>query len=161
MSNRALLVCLALAAATVIPASGAAQRSAGDALPAQPAQGQAITLTVGQQTTISAAGVRNYSVGAGNYIDVRLTQDQSRFVVAGMRAGTTSLLLIMLDGTQVNYAITVNPSQEEARVGAVAQRENIRLDLYFVQLADNYSHNIGIGWPGSIGGTASLTYNAQ
>jgi len=160
VSNRAHLVCLALAAAMAAPSPATAQRVDNTALPSQPSQGQAITLTVGQQTTLSAAGVRNYSVGAGNYIDVRLTQDQSRFVVAGMRAGTTSLLLIMLDGTQVNYAITVNPSQEEARAGAVTQRENIRLDLYFVQLADNYSHNIGIGWPGSIGGTASLTYNA-
>jgi len=158
VSNRALLLLLALALGAIAAPRVHAQRlSTGTT---EPAQGQAITITVGQQTTISAVGVRNYSVGAGNYVDVRLTQDQSRFVVVGMRAGVTSLLLIMLDGSQVNYAITVNPAEEEARAGEVSQRENIRLDLYFVQLADNYSHNIGIGWPGSIGGAATLNYNA-
>lgn len=158
MSNRALLFVVAFAAtAAAVPSVGAQVRGSSSAAADQ---GQAITVTVGQQTTLSATGVRNYSVGAGNYVDVRLTQDQSRFVIVGMRAGQTSLLLIMLDGRQVNYAITVNPAAGEEREGEVSQRENIRLDLYFVQLADNYSHNIGIGWPGSIGGSASLTYNA-
>ena len=33
-------------------------------------------------------------------------------------------------------------------------RENIRLDLYFVLVQDKYSHQIGLNWPGQIGGAA-------
>jgi len=115
-----------------------------------------VTVRVGEQTSISAAGVQSYSEGVRGVADVRLTNDQTRFVIVGERVGSTSLLLIMEDGSQVQYRIeVVDDSQPQAQRPGVGQRENIRLDLYFVRVEDTYSHAIGVGFPGSIGGQDS------
>src|SRR5690606_27449292 len=45
-----------------------------------------------------------------------------------------------------------DPEQSVTATGGVPVRENIRLDLYFVQLQESYSHQIGLAFPGSIGG---------
>jgi pilus assembly protein CpaC len=115
-----------------------------------------IRIRIGEQEVLSAEGVRSYSEGVRGIAEVRLTGDQSRFIIAGTRAGTTSLLLIMRDGSQVQYRIIVESDQPVGdaapRDGAVPPRTNIRLDLYFVQISDTYAHSIGIAFPGSIGG---------
>jgi len=67
-------------------------------------------------------------------------------------------LLIMEDDSQLQYKITVpdpNGNRKPKDPNAVEQAPNIRLDLYFVQLSDNYNHSIGLRWPDSIGGGAS------
>jgi pilus assembly protein CpaC len=111
-----------------------------------------ITLEVGEQITIPAQGVASYSEGAPGIVDVRVPRDGSQFVIVALRPGVTSLLLIYQDGRQVRYSITViDPGARVAETG-VPVRDNIRLDLYFVQLEETYSHNIGIAFPGSIGG---------
>jgi len=109
-----------------------------------------LVLRVGEQRSLSARGVRSYSEGAAGVADVRVTRDQSRFVIVGKQAGATSLLLIYDDGTQVQYAIRVISSDASHGFGT---RENIRLDLYFVLIQDRYSHQIGLNWPGNIGST--------
>jgi pilus assembly protein CpaC len=85
--------------------------AAEPAAPAESASGggdQAeLNLVVGENRTISAAGVRNYSEGETGIVDTKLTTDRSRFVVVGRRAGTTSLLLIRQDGTQTTWIINV------------------------------------------------------
>ncbi len=111
-----------------------------------------IVVRVGEQRSVSALGVRSYSEGAPGIADVRVTRDQSRFVIVGNRPGTTSLLLIRRDGTQTQYSIKVIP--EGAAMG-FGNRENIRLDLYFVLIQDRYSHQIGLNWPGNIGSTVT------
>ncbi|MBX3250764.1 MAG: pilus assembly protein N-terminal domain-containing protein [Myxococcales bacterium] len=118
--------------------------------------GREIRIRVGEQETLSAEGVRSYSEGVRGIADVRLTERQDRFIIAGMRPGTTSLLLIMRDGSQVQYRIVVESDQPagsapEIREGAVPARQNIRLDLYFVQLRDTYGHSIGIDYPVTFG----------
>lgn len=107
-----------------------------------------LELTVGEQIAIPATGVKQYSEGAGGIVDVRLPSDGSQFLIVGMKPGTTTLMLIMRDGRKVRYTIKVSPQQ----VTTVTEKENIRLDFYFVELSENASYNIGIGWPGSIGG---------
>ncbi|HJK94886.1 MAG TPA: pilus assembly protein N-terminal domain-containing protein [Polyangiaceae bacterium LLY-WYZ-15_(1-7)] len=137
----------ALALAIAAPTPAQAQRDTRE-----------LTVQEGEQTSISAEGVRSYSEGVRGIADVRLTSDQTRFIIVGMRPGTTSLLLIMRDGSQVQYRITVEgdePEEEEVREGSVQARENIRLDLYFVLLSDTYSHAIGINFPSSIGSDSS------
>ena len=114
-----------------------------------------ITVEVGEQTSISAEGVRSYSEGVRGIVDVRVADDQRSFILVGLRPGRTSLLLIMRDGSQVQYRITVPGGEEETPEGRVERRETIRLDLYFVQLSDTYSHAIGINFPGSIGSSQS------
>lgn len=127
------------------------------AAPAAAQDSREVTVKVGEQTSVSAAGVQSYSEGVRGVADVRLTDRQDRFIIVGQRVGSTSLLLIMEDGTQVQYRIEViDDSQPAAAAGpGVGQRENIRLDLYFVRVEDTYSHAIGIGFPGSIGGNDS------
>lgn len=110
-----------------------------------------IQLDVGEQRTLSAVGVERFSEGAQGIVDVRVTETE--FIIVALRPGSTSLLLFYTNGRQVRYRIEVNdPNASQQRPGSVAPRENIRLDLYFVELNESYSHQIGIGWPGSIGG---------
>lgn len=126
-----------------------------------------LTLQVGEQTVLDAEGVRSFSEGAKGIIDIRLTRDNTQFVVVGVRPGETTLLFIMLDGEEVYYRITViDPNAKEEVVvkrALVEARDNVRLDFYFVQLSNNYNHNLGIGWPGTIGGGANLSasFNLQ
>ena len=109
-----------------------------------------IVLRVGEQKSLSARGVRSYSEGAPGVADVRVTRDQSRFVIVGRRVGTTSLLLIYDDGAQAQHTIRVAESDAATGFG---RRENIRLDLYFVLIQDRYAYRIGLNWPGNIGST--------
>jgi pilus assembly protein CpaC len=89
-------------------------------------------------------------VGDPGVADVRVTRDQSRFVIVGKHEGSTSLLLIHNDGVQVQYTIRVIASDASKGFG---RRENIRLDLYFVLIQDRYTHQIGLNWPGNVGST--------
>lgn len=124
---------------------------------AQRRQTRELTVQVGEQTSISAAGVRSYSEGTRGIVDVRLTRDESQFILVGQNPGQTSLLLIMGDGSQVQYRVTVPGAEtEEEEQSGVQARENIRLDLYFVQLSDTYNYAIGINWPSSIGSDQSI-----
>ena len=62
-------------------------------------------------------------------------------------------MLFYENGREVTYRITVrDPNASDAPPGTVSERENIRLDLYFVELNESYNHSIGLGFPGTIGG---------
>lgn len=118
-----------------------------------------ISLAVGEQRVLASEGVQSFSEGVEGIVDVRLTRDGSHFVVVAKRPGTTSLLLIRQDGSEQHYAIDVfDPVESEASrpqvdpVGAVAPRDNIRLDFYFVQLANDDRLDIGMAWPAQVGG---------
>ena len=111
---------------------------------------RSMVLRVGEQKSLSARGIRSYSEGAPGLADIRVTRDQSRFVIVGRHEGTTSLLLIRNDGSQVQHTIRIIAADAENGFG---RRENIRLDLYFVSIQDRYSHQIGLNWPGNIGST--------
>jgi pilus assembly protein CpaC len=113
---------------------------------------RALNLSVGEQTSISASNVRSYSEGISGIVDVRLPKDGSQFVIVALRAGETTLLLIMMDGRQVQYRIRVTAKRSEG-AQAVQAIDNIRLDFYFVQLNQSYGHQLGVGWPGTIGGS--------
>ncbi|MFW2389072.1 MAG: pilus assembly protein N-terminal domain-containing protein [Polyangiales bacterium] len=109
-----------------------------------------LVLRVGEQKSLPAKGIKSYSEGAPGVADIRVTRDQTRFVIVGKKEGLTSLLLITGDGRQLQYAIQVIPADAAKGLGG---RENIRLDLYFVLIQDRYSHQIGLNWPGNIGST--------
>ncbi|MGC4093348.1 MAG: pilus assembly protein N-terminal domain-containing protein [Polyangiaceae bacterium] len=167
-----------------------------------------LNLSVGENKTISALGIRSFSEGAKGVADVRLTPDSSQFVIVGQRPGSTTLLLIRKDGSEVNYAINVFqraiqsvesellqllsgttgvrvrrvgarffieggvstepelkriehiaalfPEQVESLVvlgGAAAERKlNLRIDFIFVQYDRSKGYQVGVNWPGSIGG---------
>jgi pilus assembly protein CpaC len=121
-----------------------------------------LALEVSEQRVIPSAGVSSYSEGAPGIVDVRLTKDGGQFVIVGQRAGVTSLLFVMSDGSQVQYRITVTDprsgpaagaAQPDTRVGA---RDNVRLDFYFVQLSSDEQTRVGVAWP-AVFGAASLS----
>jgi pilus assembly protein CpaC len=127
-----------------------------------------LTLNLGEQQVLPAQGVKSYSEGVRNVIDVRLTGDASRFVVVGLAPGSTSLLFLMNDGSERHYRITVvdpggtatGAQQQKVDPLAVAPQANIRLDLYFVQVDRSYSHDIGVNMPTTIGtGTFLYAYD--
>lgn len=66
-----------------------------------------INLSVGENYTLSADGVKSYSEGAEGVVQVRLTPDGKQFVIVGKRAGSTSLLLLMNNGEQRMLEIDV------------------------------------------------------
>ena len=79
---------------------------------AQQPQRRDITLQVGEQSSIPADGVRNYSEGVPNVVDVRLPRDNSQFIIVALHPGQTTLLLTMDDGSQVLYRIVVTSGTE-------------------------------------------------
>jgi pilus assembly protein CpaC len=82
---------------------------------AQPASSSAaqasqdLSLAVGETVTLSARGVRNYSVAATGILEVKLTSDARQFVFVGRTPGTTTVLLIHDDQTQKTLNVTVFP----------------------------------------------------
>jgi pilus assembly protein CpaC len=75
---------------------------------AQPkADEKKITLAIGENKTVIANDVKNYSEGPAGIAEIRVSPDGKKFIIIGVKAGTTSLLLIKNDGTQTNYVISV------------------------------------------------------
>ncbi|HEX4339114.1 MAG TPA: pilus assembly protein N-terminal domain-containing protein [Polyangiaceae bacterium] len=117
MRRLASVACVALAVAFAIDGNTAEPRAhRSDTTPAAPSppatapqadQGEELNLSVGENKTISAAGVKSYSEGAGGIADVRLTPDGNEFVVVGEKPGSTTLLLLKKDQSQVTYTINV------------------------------------------------------
>lgn len=66
-----------------------------------------INVSVGENKTLAASEVKSYSDGARGIAEVKLTPDGNQFVIVGQKPGSTTLLLIMKDGTQVTYVINV------------------------------------------------------
>ena len=158
MSNRSLrpiAVLATIGALVLAPFGGSAQE--------QQVEERTLTLTIGEQTTISAEGVARYSEGVRNIVEVRLARSTPpSFVIAAQHEGQTSLVLFMEDGRQVRYRITVTaPGSGAPPPDEVRERENIRLDFYFVQLSESYRHDIGIGWPAIIGGADIATLDVR
>jgi len=73
-----------------------------------------LSLSVGENKTISAENVANFSEGIKGIADVKLTTDGRRFVVVGRSPGSTTLLLINRDGSQTKWNINVFSRSPEA-----------------------------------------------
>jgi pilus assembly protein CpaC len=130
--------------------------SAASLAHAQQMQRRDLELQIGEQQSLPADGVRSYSEGVAGIADIRVSRETGQFIVLGQRAGQTSLLLIMEDGSQIQYRIVVTGA--EAATTGVSERDNIRIDFYFVQVSDEYSHKIGLGWPAFIGGAGVMRF---
>ena len=109
MKKCALLLCCSFPFVVAAPlaAKPSAAASAAPATPPAPDNGTELNLAVGENKTISAENVKNYSEGAPNIADVKLTTDHSQFVVVGQKPGTTTILLIKKDGSQEQWVINV------------------------------------------------------
>lgn len=97
---------LAIPLASAAPALAQRKGGGGITKADAPIQ-QEIGIAVGETRTIPAGDVKQYSEGTPGIVDVRLTPDGSKFVLVGQRSGSTSLLMIKNDGSQVNWVINV------------------------------------------------------
>lgn len=112
-SSRALALSgLLVLAATTDTGEALAQRGK----PAAEADVESISLSVGETKTISASGIRNYSLATEGIAELKVSAES--FVVTGKKQGETSLLLIRNDGRETTYSISVS-----ARPIAVVERE--------------------------------------
>lgn len=112
-----------------------------------------LELGIGEQKVLSALGVKSFSEGAKGVMDIRLTRNAEQFVLVGLKPGTTTLLFLMLDGSERHYRVVVGGGAPKPVGDApiiVHKKQNIRLDFYFVQLDRTYSHQIGPGFPTSL-----------
>jgi pilus assembly protein CpaC len=73
-------------------------------------------LAVGENQTLSALDVKSYSEGVPGVIEVKLTPAGDQFVVVGQRPGSTTLLMLKRDGSEVSWNIRVfaRPAQSVA-----------------------------------------------
>lgn len=99
--NVVLASALALSTAELLlaPRSAASQPPARDEM----------SLAIGETRTLSAVGVREFSEGVKGVVDVAVSSEGTKFVVTGKRQGSTTLLLIRTDGSQLTYQIDVAP----------------------------------------------------
>lgn len=122
------LVVLVVAAVLAIARPVEAQRPTAGAAGGGSRVGRTeeLNISVGENKTIAADGVVNYSEGSPGVADVRLTTDGSQFVVIGVKAGTTTLLLIFRDGSHKNWVINVfsrPPDQIERELQQLLQSD--------------------------------------
>jgi pilus assembly protein CpaC len=118
----AAAVCLVLLAA---PGAFAQSKKGTDS----EVEGDDIAMAVGETKTISARDVKNYSEGVPGIIDVKLTSDASQFVLVGKRAGSTTLLLIKMDGSQRSISVNVftrSPAVVEKELNQLLQGLNVK-----------------------------------
>ncbi len=113
------LIALVPAFALIAIASSTAYAQRGPRPASTPESAQVETteelnLAVGENKTITATTVKNYSEGMGGVADVKLATDGSRFVIVGLGPGSTTLLLINKDGTQTKWVINVFSRSPEA-----------------------------------------------
>lgn len=106
-----------------------------------------LSIMVGEQISLSAKGVEKYSEGRKEIVDIRLPEDGEEFIVVGLKPGNSTLLLIKEDGEKFTYNFEVKATTNE-----VEHKENIRLDFYFVELSEGGQYQVGVNWPGSLGG---------
>ena len=95
-------------------------------------QTQTITLNVGEQVSVPRLGVSQYSEGDTAIAELKNPSTGDAFILFGRKAGNTSVVLLMQDGSRRTINVVVR--DPNARGGNVSSRENIRLDFYFVYL---------------------------
>lgn len=98
---------LVTALALLAPAVASAKPPQDKASSGGEETGDEVALAVGETKTISAHNVKNYSEGSPGIIDVKLTTDNSHFVIAGRKPGSTTMLLIKNDGSHVSLTVHV------------------------------------------------------
>jgi pilus assembly protein CpaC len=116
-----------------------------------------LSLQVGEQTSLSAEGVKSYSEGVPGIVEVRLPRDGGHFVLLALRPGKTTLLLFMHDGREQQVRIEVVANAPEPGGIVVEAADNIRLDLYFAQVRADYGHQLGVAFRDSLGGSIALS----
>ncbi len=105
------------------------------------------------QLLTGLSGVQVRRVGAHIVIDGRVADEEELKRVAHVAS---------LYPGQVDSLVVVGTAGAPAVAPGETQRYVVRIDFYFVQYDANSSYNVGIAWPGAIGGSflqSSLSYD--
>ena len=119
---------------------------------AAPVRKKSLELYVGDKWVIPSKGVVNYAAARDGVVDISLASEKAKdsdFLVTALAPGKTIIVFIMEDGSQVRYEVVVHPMR-------VSERDNVRLDFYFVELSRDKNRRVGIGWPGAILATTNV-----
>jgi pilus assembly protein CpaC len=115
----ALKLTAALLAALLSPLAAVAQNTRAPSDPTLE-----LNLAVGENQTLPAADVKSYSEGAPGVAEIKLTPNGSQFVIAGQRPGSTTLLLLKRDGSELTYNINVRTTSTSSRVRCARWRRS-------------------------------------
>lgn len=107
MRKLAILLSVVLAPSVALAQKGKKKPDDKDKEEKVATANEELNLAVGENKTIPANDVKNYSEGTPGVVDVKLTTDSSAFVVVGLKSGSTSLLLIKKNGQEVTWTINV------------------------------------------------------
>ena len=66
-----------------------------------------MSLLVGENKTIPSNDVTSYSVGSTSIVDVKVAPEGKNFVFVGIKPGSTTVLMLKANGTEVTYAVNV------------------------------------------------------
>jgi len=99
---------VSLLALTAAVPSVSAARAESSSSKVSVQQNEELNLSIGENHTMPAGDVKSYSEGIRGIADIKLTPDNSQFVIAGQKPGTTTLLLIKKDGSETMYTINVS-----------------------------------------------------
>jgi pilus assembly protein CpaC len=107
-----------LVGSALLPSVALAQRKPPPDKPekADKTKSEEKSLAVGENFTVPANDVKQYSEGTPGIVDVKLTPDNTKFVIVGQKPGSTTLLFIKNDGSQFTWVFNVfskDPQQVE------------------------------------------------
>ena len=117
MSNKLFHLCVAIFSVLVL--HGASARA--DDHRATSTETRELSLSVGENQTIPAQGVKSYSEGNEGVVEVRLTPEGNEFVIVGKKPGQSTLLLLLRNGKQILYALSVFPRPMEVVESEISQ----------------------------------------
>lgn len=83
--------------------------AASSASAAPTATTEDMSLVVGETRTLSADDVKSYNEPTPGIAEVRVTPNGKQFVITGKKPGSSTLLLIKKDESEITYRITVYP----------------------------------------------------
>ncbi len=124
ISRAVLFAALAVSSALVATSRDAlAQRPSGGGGGGNPSTGSGTTSTGGQSEELGLAvnetksipgkDIKNYLPGDQSLIDVRFADSTGQFLITGKKAGSTTLVLIKNDNSQVTWVINVTTKSPE------------------------------------------------
>lgn len=107
MNSRILARRAALAAALSLSTLAAAPAALAADAKTTGGASEELGLAVNETKSISGKGIKNYLPGDASLIDVRYADATGQFLVTGKKAGSTTLVLIKDDNSQVTWVINV------------------------------------------------------
>jgi pilus assembly protein CpaC len=122
----ASLACVSLAALWIHPALGQKREDKAKSERADKSDARGTTeigISVGENKSLPATDIKQYSDGTPGIIDIKATPE-GKLIIVGLRPGTTSVLLIKNNGQELTFVISVfarSPQLVESEVNQLLE----------------------------------------